>query len=111
MRQLYLLVLLILVGCPTREPASPNPPVPPDTDLCPQMCDHLRRLKCEESTDFYDNDKPGPKGVPNSTCEEFCSGQQDKGVFVNPRCVAKVPDCASIETYRKKQPTDKLCAL
>ena len=116
MRKLLLVTGLILVvfpGCPCREAASPNPAVPPDTELCPQMCDHIgpKGLKCEEGSDYYDNDKPGPKGVPNQTCLDFCQGQQAKGVFINPRCLAKVPDCASIEAYRKKQPTDSACAL
>jgi hypothetical protein len=66
------------------------------------MCLHLRTLKCEEGQDYYDSDLPGKKGQPNATCEHFCQTQQDKGVFVNPRCVAQVPTCAQIEDWRQK---------
>ena len=102
-RLLPLLLVSGLLGChPDREAPSPNPPRPPDTEMCPQMCAHLRELKCEEGSDYYDSDLPGPKGKPNATCEHFCKTQQDKGAFVNPRCVAQVPSCPQIEEWRKK---------
>ncbi len=66
------------------------------------MCVALRKLNCEEGKDYYDNDLPGPKNKPNATCEYFCKTQQDKGVYVNPKCVMTVPTCPDIETYRKK---------
>lgn len=106
MRQTFfvLLAAAIFLGCP---PPPPQPPTPtfvhvPDTELCPKMCVHLRELQCEEGTDYYDNDKPGPKGKPNATCEEFCQRQQTNGIYVNPRCLMIVPSCALIETWRKK---------
>ena len=92
-----------LFGCPptTTKPVSPTFVHVPDTDQCPAMCAHLRTLKCAEGTDYYDNDKPGPKGVPNATCEEFCERQQTNGVYENPRCLAQVPTCAQIEEWRQ----------
>lgn len=103
MRLLPLLALSLVLGCkPTREAPSPNPPVPPDTNLCGPMCVHLREIHCEEGQPFYDSDKPGPLDVPNTSCEEFCTSQQMAGVYVNPKCVAKVPACPDIEAWRKK---------
>ena len=104
-RSLFLLVIALVFGChPAREAPSPNPPVPPDTDLCGQMCEHIgpKGLNCEEGKDYYDSDVAGPKGTPNATCLTFCKSQQEKGVFINPRCVAQVPACDQIEAWRKK---------
>ena len=105
MRPYLLTIALIfpvdLIGCPTT-PTSPTFVHAPDTDLCPAMCAHFRELKCDEGSAFYDNDKPGPKGVPNAKCEDFCQRQQTNGVYVNPRCLTKVPSCNLIETWCTK---------
>lgn len=105
MRRLLLVLGLTLTGCPT-EPNIPAPNPPPDTDQCDAMCKHLgpEGLKCEEGEDVYNNDLPGPEGVPNQTCADNCRELQGKGFFVNPRCVAIVPSCEVIEEYRQKQP-------
>jgi hypothetical protein len=100
-----------VTGCPPPEPKPIPPPNPPvDTDWCKAMCDHLGpdNLDCEEGTDVYNSDKPGPKDVPNQTCEDWCVEMQDKGLFLNPRCVSTVPSCREIEEYRQKEP--KSCA-
>lgn len=92
----------LVLGChPEREPA---PPSVPDTNYCQKMCARIgpQGLNCEEGRDYYDSDLPGPKGTPNATCATFCRTQQEKGVFINPRCVAQVASCALIETWRKK---------
>ena len=105
LQPLLFVAAFLLAGChPTREAPSPSPPVPPDTNLCPQMCEHIgpKGLNCEEGKDYYDSDVAGPKGKPNATCETFCRTQQEKGVFINPRCVAQVPACPQIEEWRKK---------
>lgn len=102
MRLLLVLAVLCLGCVPSREAPSPNPPVPPDTELCPAMCVHLRAIHCEEGLPFYDSDQPGPLDVPNTTCEVFCQTQQKNGVFVNPRCVILAPACGEIEAWRKK---------
>jgi hypothetical protein len=97
------LFLLLLAGC--QQPgSSPNPLPVPDTDACDAMCQHLgpSGLNCPEGQPFYDSAKPGPKGVPNSTCLEFCRYEQDNGIFVNPKCVARAPTCKDIETWRQK---------
>jgi hypothetical protein len=103
MRNFTILVALAftLIGCPCPDPASPNPQPVPDSDMCPLMCAHLKTLGCEEGQAVYDSDKPGPKDVPNKTCEDFCVEQQSNGIFVNPRCVAKVKTCDEIEAARK----------
>ena len=42
LRPLHFVAAFLFAGChPTREAPSPNPPVPPDTNLCPQMCEHI----------------------------------------------------------------------
>lgn len=97
-----LLGLTFLLGCPEPAVMSPTFVEIPDTDMCPSMCVHFRDLHCAEGTNYYDNDKPGPKGIPNATCEEFCQRQQTNGVFENPRCLLKVPTCDLIETWRQK---------
>ena len=109
MKQLQLLWLLFVLGCPPAIDAVVPPPNPPvDTDLCGQMCTHLESLGCEEAKPVYNNDVEGPKDVPNQSCPEFCKELQDKGVFVNPRCVSTVKTCDEIETARQKDP--KTCA-
>jgi hypothetical protein len=111
MRFKFLLVvgLLALSGCPKtvdREAPGPSPIKPPDTDLCGKMCAKIgpKGLKCEEGASVYDSDKPGPPDVPNTTCEDFCRTTQDRGAFLNPKCVALVKSCAEIEPARKKKP-------
>ncbi len=83
---------------------GPSPIVVPDTDECKAMCDHLGRggLNCEEGLPVYNSDRPGPKDVPNESCEEFCRDTQAMGVFLNPRCLKSVPTCGQIEEWRKK---------
>jgi hypothetical protein len=107
----WVLVLLAigLAGCPKtvdREAPGPSPIKPPDTDLCGKMCAKIgpSGLKCEEGQSVYDSDKPGPVDVPNVTCESFCRTTQDRGAFLNPKCVALVKSCAEIEPARKKKP-------
>jgi hypothetical protein len=100
-----LLALLSVCSCPsTPSPVSPNPLPAPDTASCAAMCDHIgpKGLNCAEGKDVYDSDKPGPVGVPNSTCAQFCQYEQDNGIFVNPKCVAQVPSCEEIEQWRQK---------
>jgi len=114
MRFKFLLVvgLLALTGCPKtvdREAPSPAPINPPNTDLCGKMCQHIGPkdkggLGCEEGEAVYNSDKPGPVDVPNETCEDFCRTTQDRGAFLNPKCVALVKSCAEIEPARKKKP-------
>lgn len=100
----FILPALVLIGCPMEPPVPPpNPPV--DTDWCGKMCGHLKGLGCEEGQPLYNNDLPGPEGEPNQSCEDNCVELQDKGFFVNPRCVATVPTCEDIEPYRQKEPT------
>ena len=111
MRTLLVAVVatLTLLGCPGREAPGPNPVTPPDTDLCGKMCKHLGPkvdggLGCEEGMPVYDSDRPGPKDVPNMSCETFCRTAQDRGAFLNPRCLTLVKSCEEIEIARKRKP-------
>jgi hypothetical protein len=107
-RTLLLLSFLGLIGCPPlRQAPSPSPTVPPDSDLCGAMCKHIGPraqggLGCEEGESVYDSDRPGKRGVPNKSCEDFCREQQAHGVFVNPRCIMKVETCSEIEAARQR---------
>lgn len=99
---LAIAALLLLTACPASNPA-PTPRVVPaaDSDLLGAMCQHLKALKCEEGNDVYDSDVPGPKDVPNTTCEAAYRKMQDNGVWLNPKCVLKVTSCDQIEEARK----------
>ena len=101
----FCLFALVFTACPpSRDPASPNPIPAPDSDLCGQMCDHIgpNGLKCPEGDSVYDSDRPGTRGIPNKTCEDFCKEQQDNGAFVNPRCILQIKSCGEIEAARQK---------
>lgn len=100
MRNLAILLPLVFGACSA--PMVPHPIPAPDSDLCPAMCTHFRALSCVEGQSVYDNDQPGPPGVPNVTCEQFCQAQQANGVFINPRCGMQVPSCGQIEAWRQK---------
>lgn len=103
---LVALVLAGFVGCHMDPPViSPIPP--PDTNLCAAMCAHLAKLGCEEGKPLYNNDLPGPAGVPNQSCADNCTELQKKGFFVNTKCVMQVGQCSQIESARQKDP--KIC--
>lgn len=101
--------VLLLIGC-LQQPPVPPPTPPVDTNMCDEMCNHLQTLGCEESKPVYNNDLPGPVGVPNQSCDDNCRELQAKGYFVNPRCVATVLVCDAIEAYRQKQPEQCLAS-
>lgn len=97
-----LLSAMVLAGCPVQPITPPSPP--PDTNLCAAMCDHLAKLGCEEGQPVYNNDLPGPVDVPNQSCADNCIELQDKGFFVNTKCVLTVERCTQIEEFRQKEP-------
>jgi hypothetical protein len=100
----------LMIGCPpSADYPSPRPDPATDVDLCGSMCDHLgpKGLNCEEGGPVYDSDLPGPNGVPNESCEDFCKKQENAGSYLNPRCLAKTPTCAEIEIYRSMDCTEK----
>lgn len=107
MRRLWLFFPIILVlGCPTPpDPVTPSPTPPPDTDWCAAMCEHIgpEGLNCEEGGPVYNSDLPGPVDVPNQSCQEWCVELQDRGFFVNPKCVADVERCDQIEEFRQRE--------
>ena len=100
-----LFLALLVIGCPPVQPPVPPPNPPVDTDKCGEMCDHLKQLGCEEGEPVYNNDLAGPEGTPNQSCADNCTELQDKGFFVNPRCVAQVKTCEEIEPARQKEST------
>ena len=104
MRPVHLLLLALVAGC---QSSSTAVTVPPDTNLCAAACQHIGPVDaggigCEEGEPLYDSNKPGPEGVPNETCTEFCEHQQGQGVFVNPRCLMQITSCDQIESARAK---------
>jgi hypothetical protein len=107
MKYITICFCLLMFACHQYQIANPNPQ--PDSEICAQMCDHIGPkdnggLGCEEGNPVYDSDKPGPKDVPNETCEEFCKITQNNGISMNPRCVALVDSCDQIESARAKNP-------
>jgi hypothetical protein len=109
MRYLICLFCFLLVTCHQNQVIKPVPK--PDSDLCDQMCQHIGPkdkggLGCEEGEPVYDSDKPGPKDIPNETCEEFCRMTQENGISLNPRCLRLVESCDQIEDARAKNPND-----
>lgn len=98
------IVLLLLLSSCSYAADYPIPVKPIDTDQCGRMCTNLGELGCEEGKPVYNSDLPGPDGVPNQSCVEFCREMQDSGVWLNPKCVATVQECSQIETFRRKDP-------
>lgn len=100
MRLLGLLpVVFIAIACEAKVPA-PKPA--PDSDLCEDMCNYLTQLGCEEAQPLYDSELPGPRGIPNETCVQWCVKQQAKGLYLNPRCVMQAKSCLEIEELRAR---------
>jgi len=64
-------------------------------------------LNCEEGQKVYNSDLPGPDGVPNQECVDWCHELQDPEhlYFVNPKCVSEVTSCSQIEEARKRDYT------
>jgi len=62
--------------------------VPEDTHKCPDACENLRQLGCEEGEDLADG----------TTCEQFCEETQKSGHALNPTCIATISSCDEIES-------------
>lgn len=107
---------LLLTSCQAKQPIPLKlaPIEIPDDSFCGAMCRHLGpktpdtpdALNCEEGGPVYNSDLPGPVGLPNQSCRDFCLSTQSNGVFLNPRCLMKVPSCDLIEEWRTKSCTD-----
>ncbi len=95
--------VLLALGCGGGMP-SPAPPPAPGGSYCAAMCDHIgpKGLNCPEGQSVYDSSLPGPTGVPNESCTDFCTKQEQNGVFINPKCVAQATSCADIEPSRQR---------
>lgn len=79
-----------------------------DSDICPQACANMVKLKCPEGepidTHFScvtdANCQSGEfcaDGTCHASCETFCRNTQGQGVWLSPGCVAKVTSCAQID--------------
>jgi hypothetical protein len=104
-----ILLSLLMYSCNQDPVVRPIPK--PDSDICSEMCQHIGPkekggLGCEEGDSVYDSDKPGPKDVPNESCEEFCRITQNNGISMNPRCVRLIERCDQIELARIKNPKE-----
>lgn len=99
-----LLALALFCACQSTSPDQAKTPPILSSDSCTAMCDHIgpKGLNCPEGQPVYDSAQPGPPGVPNESCEEFCIWEQTNGADLNPKCVAQAPTCADIETWRQK---------
>jgi hypothetical protein len=102
MRTFLPIFALLLAGACQVTPV-PHPSPAPDSTYCAQMCAHIgpSGLGCLEGNPVYDSSLPGPRGVPNESCADFCTKQEANGVFINPKCVMKVTSCADIEDARQ----------
>lgn len=121
MKSNLVLLVAFLVACggiqigPTNPPVDPpittdDPPVtPPAPEQCKLMCRRLSDLGCEEGKPVFDSDQPGPEGVPNTSCEEFCQTSEKRGAMINPRCVKLTEACEQIEMLRTRDP--KTCPV
>lgn len=77
---------LLLAGCGALMPV-PVPIEPTDTGKCPEACERLRALGCEEGQPLEDG----------TTCETFCQETQKAGHALNPTCVADISSCHEIQ--------------
>jgi len=95
MRNLFL--ALVLLGC--HPDLKPTPAPGPVTSMCAAMCRQIGPvseggLGCPEGEPTYNDDLPGPVGVPNESCAAFCESQEKSGV-------AGVQSCSEIENARQ----------
>lgn len=89
---ILLTVGLILMMGATCEP-RPIPIAPTDTEMCPDACQNLRALGCEEGEPLLDG----------TTCEAFCEYMQDEGHWLNPKCISSIERCSEIESCGEMQ--------
>lgn len=124
--------LLVLTGsdCKTTEPGNitPVPPVITDSGDCAAACANLERLKCEEGAPIDMgkscasagqclglDGKPdakqycGTNGHCMTSCTNFCIDTQEKGVWLDPACVAKITSCDQISTCPTPKKPENYC--
>ncbi len=88
MRKMWLLMALLLVGCPT--PPDPTPPVV-DTDLCGEAGKNLEELQCRdrEGNPMWVN-----LGDERELFVDTCKiAQEAGGIFLNPKCISEASSC------------------
>ena len=105
MKRLVAVMLIALVACdgcppslPTPDPVRPTPtPVPTDTEYCDLAENHLTELNCVEG-------QPTKKGVHfGALCREL----QNKGIAINPKCLAEIKSCAEVDVCTATVPSPK----
>lgn len=80
-----------LLACPPSSPPHPPDPTPTpvvtDTEFCDAAEANLIKLAC-------------PEGKPTKRGERFgdvCRELHSEGIFVNPRCLATIVACTSVD--------------
>ena len=103
MRAIPFIFTVLVLSCNT-VPAVQIPTPAAGGASCAAMCAHIgpTGLNCPEGQAIYDSSLPGPAGVPNESCTDFCTKQTANGVFLNPACIAQVTSCAGIEAARQQ---------
>ena len=102
---------LLTVGC-REKPITPMPPIVTDQAACPSACSNLRKLGCEEAQPIETSiscstDSQCGRGAVCSmgtclvSCEKFCIDTEDRGVWLDPTCVANVSSCSMIDSCPK----------
>ncbi len=98
----------LTIGC-REKPVTPMPPIVTDQAACPNACSNLRKLGCEEAQPIETNvscivDSQCGRGAVCSagvclvSCEKFCVDTEDRGVWLDPTCVARVSSCSMIDS-------------
>lgn len=59
----------------------------PDSEFCAAAESNLKKLSCEEGQPLEDG----------TSFTKFCEDTQKNGFFLNPKCLAKIRDCSSID--------------
>lgn len=102
--------IILLVGCAANPGVTPVPPVIVDQSDCQAACDNLNHLNCDDGKDIdmklecANNSEcsPGQNCSPVTKtcvapCLTFCIDTENKGVWLDPKCVAQITSCDQIE--------------
>jgi len=113
MKESIVKIFVITVSCMTigcrEKPITPMPPIVTDQAACPSACSNLRRMSCEEAQPIETNisctlDFQCGQGAVCSggaclvSCERFCVDTENRGVWLDPACVAKAMSCSDIDS-------------
>ena len=91
---------LTLFSCGTSSVSTPRVPI--EADAFETACDHLAALGCKEGRSSYDPSLPGPKGIPNISCDEVYIQRVNKGTCINPKALSIVTSCAAVHAAEQQ---------